>query len=94
MGDDERPESKIKYVVVDKPTENGVRLNNILTGLLLAAAVWVGSSVENLKTTVVEITTDQSHVQKDIGVLEEGVATNTHRIDTLEKLHSDYFIGR
>ena len=46
----------------DRPTETGVRINNVLTGLLLGAALWVGNSVEDLKEAVVILATQQEHL--------------------------------
>lgn len=38
--------------VSDKPAENGIRINNILTALILIAITWVGTSIESIKDTL------------------------------------------
>lgn len=88
----EHPESRIKYIVKDKPTENGVKINNVLTGLLLAAALWVGSSVEDLKGAVVTLAAEQAHVVKDLGETVADIEDNKNRITTLERLHPEYYL--
>jgi len=80
--------------VADLPTENGVRLNNVLTGLLLAAALWVGSSVEQLKEAVVILATQQVHNEKALVALEEDIEDNIGRITVLERFHPEFFGGK
>lgn len=80
--------------VIDRPTENGVRINNVLTGLLLAAALWVGSSVEDLKGAVVLLASEQQHAGEDIRDIERNVGLNSARIITLERLHPEYYEGK
>lgn len=95
MGDHNTPpESRIQYIVKDKPTENGVKINNVLTGLLLAAALWVGSSVEDLKGAVVILATEQAHVVADLGESLADIDDNTKRIVTLERLHPEFYMKK
>lgn len=91
-GNRDRPESQIQYIVKDKPTETGVKVNNILTGLLLAAALWVGNSVEDLKSAVITLATEQAHVITDVGDAIEDIDDNTKRIVTLERLHPEFYL--
>lgn len=75
----------------DRPTETGVRINNILTGLLLAAALWVGNSVEDLKEAVIVLATQQTHNEKTMASIEEDVEHNEGRITVLERLHPEFY---
>lgn len=93
MEEHDKPESRVQYIVKDKPTENGVRLNNVLTGLLLAAALWVGSSVEDLKSAVVLLASEQSHAAEDLEANSDIIAHNVRRITTLERLHPEYYLS-
>lgn len=79
--------------VVDRPTENGVKINNVLTGLLLASALWVGSSVEDLKSAVVTLATEQAHVIQDLAQTIDDIEDNSARITTLERLHPEFYLN-
>jgi len=80
--------------VVDRPTENGVKINNVLTGLLLASALWVGSSVQDLKESVVLLAANQTHNIEALDALERTTSINSARIVTLERLHPEYYQGK
>lgn len=80
--------------VADRPTENGVRINNVLTGLLLAAALWVGSSVEDLKEAVVILATNQDHNSQDLGELKAEAKSHDRRINALERFHPEFYGGK
>lgn len=77
--------------VVDRPTENGVRINNVLTGLLLAAALWVGSSVESLKEAVVILATNQEHNVTALDEVRAEQKDHDGRIRILERLHPEFY---
>ncbi|NIT58380.1 MAG: hypothetical protein GWN00_19780 [Aliifodinibius sp.] len=64
--------------VNDRPAETGIKVNNILTGLILAAIIWVGTSIEEIKGNVAEVTAFQmvntekiNHLEARIGRLED-----------------------
>lgn len=59
--------------VNDKPAEVGIKLNNILTGLILAAILWVGTSIEQIKTNVAEVTAHQMVNGEKISSLENRI---------------------
>jgi len=63
--------------VTDRPAESGIKLNNILTGLILAAILWVGSSIEQIKGNVAEVTARQM-------VGNEKISHLTFRVERLE----------
>lgn len=93
MGDrNEHPESHVQYIVKDKPTENGVRINNVLTGLLLAAALWVGTSVEQLKEAVIVLATEQKHNTIIVDGMQEDIERAENRIGILERLHPEFYL--
>ena len=93
MDDEKKPESHVRYIVTDKKTEHGVLLNNLLTGLLLAAALWVGNSLEEMKSTVAVLANNQLHNDARTENLEGRIERNDGRLDVLERLHNDYFRG-
>lgn len=45
--------------VNDRPAETGIKVGNILQTLILAAILWVGSSIEQIKSRVAEVTAFQ-----------------------------------
>ena len=44
--------------VQDKPTENGIKLNNILTALILGVMSWVGVNITTMKDDISLMRTD------------------------------------
>lgn len=80
--------------VHDKPTEKGVWIGNVLTGLLLAAAVWVGSSVEDLKEAVVILATTQDHNITTLAELKAASKDHDKRLNTLERFHPEFYGGK
>lgn len=70
--------------VTDKPTETGIKLNNILTCLILAAILWVGSSIEEIKVNVAEVTAFQMVNSEKINQHETRLNKNEHRIARVE----------
>lgn len=57
--------------VEDRSAERGIVINNILTGLILAAIVWVGSTIEQLKEMVWGLVAEQKLQQQQIVGLKE-----------------------
>lgn len=64
--------------VSDKPAEVGIKLNNILTALILAVMMWVGSSIETIKSDIAEVTAAQRVNDTKINHLD-------YRVSRLEK---------
>lgn len=71
--------------VKDRSAEFGIKINNILTGLILAAILWVGSTIEELKEMVWGLVADQRELQQQITVLEK---RNVEQ-DVMLKEHED-----
>lgn len=46
--------------VQDKPTEVGIKLNNILTALVLMVMSWVGYNINTMKDHIAVIRTDSA----------------------------------
>lgn len=51
-------ERRAEVVVVDRPLEVGIKLNNILTALVLMVMSWVGFNIDSMKTDMGVIRTD------------------------------------
>lgn len=45
--------------VEDRKVETRIQVGNILSALILAAILWVGSTIEELKTTIADMSTRQ-----------------------------------
>lgn len=80
-----------EIIVRDKPAELSGRINNILSALLLGAAVWVASSLEDLKEAVVVLATNQEHNVETLVELKALVKDNDKRLHTLERLHPEFY---
>lgn len=59
--------------VQDKPAEVNLKLNNVLTGLVLAAILWVGNSIIDIKDIIASLDKTMSLQARDITYLEEKV---------------------
>ena len=63
MGDNDDPrpqprkERRKEIVVVDRPTEVGVKINNVLTALVLMVMSWVGYNIDSMRTQISEVNT-------------------------------------
>jgi len=57
-GQSEQGERRKEVVVVDRPLEVGIKLNNILTALVLMVMSWVGFNIDTMKTDMGVIRTD------------------------------------
>ena len=84
--------------VNDRPAESGIKLNNIISALILAAILWVGSSIETIKDKLTAVIVTQSEIRKDvtynterdkqrderINVNVKNISENSKRIEKLE----------
>lgn len=66
-GEERRSESNVR----DKPAESAIKINNILTALVLGVMSWVGVNIEQMKNEI-----------KDISKIS---AVNTANIQTLSQ---------
>jgi len=64
-------ERRKKLEVQDKPTEVGIKLNNILTALVLMVMSWVGYMINDMN--------------KSIGVIATVAAVNQNQLANIEK---------
>ena len=84
--------------VNDRPAESGIKLNNIISALILAAILWVGSSIESIKDKLTAVIVTQSEIRKDvtynterdkqrderININVKNISENSKRIEKLE----------
>ena len=84
--------------VNDRPAESGIKLNNIISALILAAILWVGSSIETIKDKLTAVIVTQSEIRKDvtynterdkqrderININVKNISENSKRIEKLE----------
>lgn len=57
--------------VQDRPAETGIKVNNILTGLVLASILWVGNSIMDIKEIIASMDKHQALLTKDVSILED-----------------------
>jgi len=57
--------------VYDRPAETGIKVQNILTALVLGVMGWVGLNIENIKTNVGDIKLESKLNTKEIASLKE-----------------------
>lgn len=53
-----KSERRAEVNVVDRPTEVGIKLNNILTALVLMVMSWVGYNINQMKEDIGEVRAD------------------------------------
>lgn len=53
--DEERRSKPEPAPVTDRPMEVGIKLNNLLTALVIAVMMWVGTSVTQIKESLSEL---------------------------------------
>lgn len=77
--------------VQDKPAEIGIKLNNILTALILMVMSWVGVNITTLKEDIGEIKTEFAVGKNDIQHLKERLRShiNDQAIHTMGHTHAD-----
>lgn len=75
--------------VQDKPTEIGIKLNNVLTAITIAILVWIGTSILSVKEEVGNLRTDIAVGQTNIEHLEEKLEEhiNNKAIHTMGHVH-------
>ena len=59
-------EEQVKMMVVDRPTEVGVKINNILTALVLGVMSWVGLNINHMKDDIADMRTDTRVQQNEL----------------------------
>lgn len=67
--------------VKDRPAENGIKINNILTALILTSILWVATSIEDIKASLFEVATSQRVDGNRIDSLETRVSRTESIID-------------
>ena len=58
--------------VQDKPAENGIKLNNIISFLILGVMAWVGYNIEEMKKNLAETVTSTAVNSAEIKHLQQG----------------------
>lgn len=76
--DDDYPRNERRRLVrvSDAPAESGIKLNNIISSLLLGVMAWVGVNIERMRD--------------DISVIRETTKVNSVEIINLKKQLSDH----
>jgi len=69
-------ERRKKLEVQDKPTEVGIKLNNVLTALVLMVMSWVGYMINDMN--------------KSIGIIATAAAVNQKQVIYVEKRLDDH----
>lgn len=69
-------ERRKKLEVQDKPTEVGIKLNNVLTALVLMVMSWVGYMINDMN--------------KSIGIIATAAAVNQKQVTYVEKRLDDH----
>jgi len=80
---DERRE--IQYVA-DRPTERGITLNNIITGLILLVAGWAGNNIDEMNEKVGLIDKQSALNTQAIAIMIEEQSGFNDDLDTLKNL--------
>ncbi len=62
--------------VADRPTEVGIKLNNVLTALVLMVMSWVGYNINHVKEDIGEMRTDSRVLANDVTHLAEKLDTH------------------
>jgi hypothetical protein len=73
--------------VQDKSTETGVKINNILTALVLMVMSWVGYNIDKLKDDVSQWASIVSVNENKLDNLKEKVQGLDSRITIIERKH-------
>lgn len=63
--------------VNDRPAERGIALNNVLTGAVLAAILWVGNSIMDIRDNLASLYTTAQLNAQAINYLK--MQAHTHR---------------
>ena len=67
------------HYVTDKPTERGITLNNIITGMILLVAGWAANNIDEMN--------------EKVGVIDKQSALNTRAIALVIKEHDEFSVG-
>jgi hypothetical protein len=59
--------------VQDKPAETGIKINNIISFLILSVMAWVGYNIEDIKKNVAQTTTVTAVNKSDIKHLQDSL---------------------
>jgi len=62
------------YPVQDRPAENGIKINNIISFLILSVMAWVGYNIEDIKKNVATTITITAINKADIKHLQDDFA--------------------
>jgi hypothetical protein len=73
-------ERRREVVVVDRPTEVGIKLNNVLTALVLMVMSWVGYNIDRMQTQISQMSVIVQVQQNSLKHLQE-------RMDNHIELH-------
>lgn len=60
-------------IVQDRPTEDGIKLNNILTFMILAVMTWVGANITVMKDSLAEVQLEGAVRKSEIIFINEKV---------------------
>ena len=71
--------------VNDRPAERGILIGNVLSGAILAAIVWVGNTILDLKDELAKVTSRQAVNVEVINSHERRLDDHEGRIRRLEK---------
>jgi hypothetical protein len=71
--------------VRDIPAENGVKINNVLTFLVLAVMSWVGYNINTMKTDIAEMRGFQQTTNSRLSRAEKDVEGITVKVNGINK---------
>lgn len=77
VNDSDKYNRRVEQIVVDKGTERGIKLNNILTGIVIVVISWVGVEIRSMGEKIEEATIA-------VAVNSSRITANTSRIVSLE----------
>ena len=83
-------EERRKVIIVhDKPAESGIKLNNILTALVLMVMSWVGLNIDRMRDDISDLRTKSSVQQVSIQELEARIDRHIQRHERHAKKHPE-----
>lgn len=78
--------------VRDRPAEVGIKLNNILTALILGVMGWVGYNISDMRDSLAQVRLDDALMANEIMHLHEQF--DKHLKDCEKRWSKSSFIGR
>jgi len=84
---EDREERRSASPVSDKPAETGIKINNIISFLILSVMAWVGYNIEDIKKNVAETVTVAAVNKAEIRNLQERDAERQKDIKELQQYH-------